>query len=294
MIAQPLVSILMTAYNRQQFIAEAIESVISLSYQNWELIIVDDCSKDDTVSIAKSYLLKDNRIQVFENKKNLGDYPNRNQAASYAQGEYLFYCDSDDQVYKDAVEKAVAMMEKYPDAGYGTYSPLRLTKELYLNSGDLIRRHFFDSPILMYGPGAMIIRNKFLRDINGFPEKYGPANDMYFHLKAAVNKHVVILPFELVNYRRHDGQEINNHFSYLANNYLYLKDALNDLNLPLSKVAKNYLLDKNKRRFIVNMIHYFIKTKDLKKVKEVLRKTQFTLHDFRNGIFHYYSKKPSA
>ncbi|MBN8834489.1 MAG: glycosyltransferase family 2 protein [Sphingobacteriales bacterium] len=80
-IHSPLVSVLMTAYNRQPFIAEAIESVIASTYQNWELIIVDDCSNDDTVSIAKSYLLKDNRIQVFENKKNLGDYPNRNLVA---------------------------------------------------------------------------------------------------------------------------------------------------------------------------------------------------------------------
>ena len=65
-----LVSILMTAYNRQQFISEAIESVLASTFQNWELIIVDDASKDNTVSIAKSYADKDQRIKVYINENN--------------------------------------------------------------------------------------------------------------------------------------------------------------------------------------------------------------------------------
>ena len=72
----PLVSVLMTAYNRQQFIAEAIESVLASTYINFELIIVDDCSKDDTVLIAKTYEKLDARIQVHINEQNLGDYGN--------------------------------------------------------------------------------------------------------------------------------------------------------------------------------------------------------------------------
>ncbi|MBK8712927.1 MAG: glycosyltransferase family 2 protein [Niastella sp.] len=97
----PLVSVLMTAYNRQQFIAEAIESVLASTYQNWELIIVDDGSKDDTVAVTKSYAEKDNRIHVYVNEKNLGDYPNRNKAAFYANGKYLKYLDSDDLIMKE-------------------------------------------------------------------------------------------------------------------------------------------------------------------------------------------------
>ncbi len=77
---QSLISILMTAYNREHYITEAIESVLASTYQNWELIIVDDGSKDDTVSIAKSYAAEDARIKVHVNEKNLGDYPNRNRA----------------------------------------------------------------------------------------------------------------------------------------------------------------------------------------------------------------------
>ena len=86
-----LVSVLMTAYNRQQYIAEAIQSVIANTYQNWELIIVDDRSNGDTVAIAKKFAEKDNRIKVYINENNLGDYPNRNKAVSLAKGKYLKY-----------------------------------------------------------------------------------------------------------------------------------------------------------------------------------------------------------
>src|ERR1041384_7268362 len=100
----PLVSVLMTAYNREDYIAEAIESVLASTYTNFELIIVDDCSSDNTVAIAKEYKAKDKRIKVYVNEKNLGDYPNRNKAASYANGDFLMYVDSDDKILTDGIQ----------------------------------------------------------------------------------------------------------------------------------------------------------------------------------------------
>lgn len=75
---RPLVSVLMTAYNRDKFIAEAIESVLASSFKDLELIIVDDCSTDKTLDIAKTFQQIDTRIKVFRNEENLGDYTNRN------------------------------------------------------------------------------------------------------------------------------------------------------------------------------------------------------------------------
>ncbi|WP_315819845.1 glycosyltransferase family 2 protein [Paraflavitalea speifideaquila] len=99
MSEQPLVSILMTSYNRQQYIGEAIKSVLESTYKNFELIVVDDCSKDKTVELAKHYEAHDARVKVYVNEQNLGDYPNRNKAASYASGKYLKYVDADDTLY---------------------------------------------------------------------------------------------------------------------------------------------------------------------------------------------------
>src|SRR5450631_1699837 len=113
---KPFVSVLMTAYNREKYIAEAIESVLASTYTNFEFIIVDDGSVDTTVEIARSFELKDSRVKLYINEKNLGDYPNRNKAASYAKGKYLKYLDSDDMIFKDSLLKMVNAIEKYPDA----------------------------------------------------------------------------------------------------------------------------------------------------------------------------------
>src|SRR4051794_35303156 len=101
MTDQPLVSILMTAYNRQDYIAQAIDSVLSSSLSDFELIIMDDVSTDNTLNIARSFAEKDTRVRVYTNEQNVGDYPNRNKAATLARGRYLKYLDSDDYFLPD-------------------------------------------------------------------------------------------------------------------------------------------------------------------------------------------------
>src|SRR3954452_8140841 len=130
MVANPLVSVLMTAFNRETFIGDAIKSVLASSYTNFELIIVDDHSTDKTVEIARQFAAKDHRIKVNVNKLRLGDYQNRNVAASYATGKYLKYVDSDDYIYPHGLEVMIGAMEQYPEAGWGICS---LTQNYYAN-----------------------------------------------------------------------------------------------------------------------------------------------------------------
>lgn len=80
-----LVSIIMPSYNTSSYIQETIQSVVNQTYQNWELIIVDDCSSDDTDEIIKPYL-KDTRISYYKNNKNLGAALSRNKALMVAKG----------------------------------------------------------------------------------------------------------------------------------------------------------------------------------------------------------------
>lgn len=286
MIQQPLVSVLMTAYNREKYLAEAIESVLASTYTNFELIIVDDCSGDDTVSIAQSYEAKDNRIKVFTNEQNLGDYKNRNKAATYASGIYIFYVDSDDTIFPDGIERGVNIMEQYPQSGFGIVcSKMNLKEPLILKSENAIRNHFFKEPFLLVGPGGTIQRKDTFEQINRYPVKYGPANDMYHHLKAACFTSVVILPFEFIHYRRHEGQEINNHYSYLFNNYNYLRDAIIELPLPLTINEKKWILKKNKRRFLTNIICFFTHTLNFNKTFGAIRAAKFSFRNALEGIF---------
>lgn len=287
----PLISILMTAYNRQQFIAEAILSVLASTYQNWELIIVDDGSKDHTVVIAKKYQLQDKRIKVYVNEENLGDYPNRNKAISYASGEYILFCDSDDKLFPRSINKILFAINNDPKFNFAMY--MRQSDDLLtLSSTDALRKHFFSQQFLYIGPGGTFIRRSFINSIGGYPEKYGPANDMYFNLKAVCNSDITLLPFELVFYRIHNGQELNNRFSYMYNNYRYMRDALIELPMPFTEEEREWLGKKNKRRFAVHLINYAWSMLNYKKTMEAKQKAAFSYMDFFEGLL-YFKKKPS-
>jgi len=282
----PLVSILMTAYNREKYIAEAIGSVLESDYQNFELIIVDDKSIDNTVAIAKEYQKKSDKIKVFINDVNLGDYKNRNKAATYANGEYLMHVDSDDTIYRDAISNAIKSMQMYPEKSFGMCHLIEGIQPFYLNPQEAVVKHFFEKAFLYLGPGGTIIKREYFKFINHFPEEYGPANDMYFNLKAVCGDGIVMLPFKIIFYRRHDSQEINNRYVYLYQNYNYMKDALSKLPLPISDKQKTWLSLKNKRRFLINIAQYYFKTLDLQKTIQAIKKTNYGFKDALAGIFH--------
>ena len=106
-----LVSIITPSYNTAQFISETIRCVQAQTYTNWEMIIVDDCSKDDTDKIIKPFL-GDGRIKYLKNEKNSGAAVSRNRALREAKGKWIAFLDSDDLWTKDKLEKQIAFMEK--------------------------------------------------------------------------------------------------------------------------------------------------------------------------------------
>lgn len=106
-----LASIIMPSYNTARFIAESIQSVIGQTYQNWELIIVDDCSTDNTDEVVAPFL-KDPRIRYFHNEKNSGAAISRNRALREAKGKWTAFLDSDDLWTPDKLEKQIGFMEK--------------------------------------------------------------------------------------------------------------------------------------------------------------------------------------
>tara|TARA_R110002073_G_scaffold56835_15_gene144536 strand:- start:79 stop:840 length:762 start_codon:yes stop_codon:yes gene_type:complete len=91
-----MVSIITPSYNSEQFIATTIQSVIDQTHKDWELILVDDASMDDTYSIISGFLKTDNRIQLLKQEKNLGTGAARNLAIKAAQGNYIAFLDADD------------------------------------------------------------------------------------------------------------------------------------------------------------------------------------------------------
>ena len=104
-----LVSIIMPSYNTAPYIAESIQSVIDQTYKDWELIIVDDCSTDNTDEVLE--YIKDSRIRYFKNDKNLGAAVSRNKALREARGQWIAYLDSDDLWMPEKLEKQIRFME---------------------------------------------------------------------------------------------------------------------------------------------------------------------------------------
>ncbi len=105
------ISIVTASYNYQDYIKETIQSIIDQTYSDWELIIVDDCSTDNSVNVIKSYT--DNRIKLFINKENLGLAQTVKRGIEKATGEWIVFLESDDILTKDYIEKKVKIAHKY-------------------------------------------------------------------------------------------------------------------------------------------------------------------------------------
>ena len=110
--ALPTVSVVMPAYNAQAFIEQAIGSVIAQTIPQWELLVIDDCSTDDTCAIVEKLASRDGRIRLLRNEKNLGAARTRNRGLEQARGRYIAFLDSDDIWDPQKLEKQLALMEK--------------------------------------------------------------------------------------------------------------------------------------------------------------------------------------
>ena len=104
------VSIITPLYNCAAFLEQTIQSVISQTYQNWEMIMVDDCSQDDSLLIATQYAEKDKRIKVIKLEKNSCAAVARNTAIEAAKGRFIAFLDSDDIWLQEKLEKQIKFM----------------------------------------------------------------------------------------------------------------------------------------------------------------------------------------
>lgn len=237
-IDTPLISVLTTAYNRDKYIAEAIESVLASSYKNFELIIVDDYSTDKTLEIAERYEKQDDRIAVYANDRNLGDYPNRNKAASYAKGKYIKYLDSDDVIYPHGLEVMVKAMEQFPEAGFGLASLADPNRPLpiCIPPHQAYLEHFGRYGHFNRAPSSSIIKRESFEETGGFSGKRMIGD---FEMWFALGRKYPLVRFQrdLVWDRTHPDKEL---FSKYAENYGSLrKEVLEGAFLhpdcPLSK-----------------------------------------------------------
>lgn len=186
---KPAVSVLMPAYNAEKYIGEAIDSILLQTFKNFELIIIDDASTDNTWRVIKSFLKKDKRIIAHKNKKNLKLSKTLNLAIEKSKGLYLARMDADDWSYPDRLEKQYEYMEKNNKVGI-----LGGTMEITDNKGNIIGKRKYANidkklrgDIFWFSPFShplIMIRKSILEKAGNYNPIFNPAEDyeLYFRI----------------------------------------------------------------------------------------------------------------
>lgn len=200
-----LVSVLVPAYNAERFLNETIQSILGQTLSNFELLIIDDFSKDGTYEIASKWASLDNRITAIRNPKNLGIAGNRNKAISLARGKYIAWQDADDISLPNRLSLQAKFMDDNPLVGI-------VGGSLELFSGDRVigYRHYpqFDSlirnNIFLYSPitqPAAMIRAEALHQVGVYDLALPPAEDLDMTFRIGERYQLANLPTVLVRYR---------------------------------------------------------------------------------------------
>ena len=199
------ISVVMPAFNAELYIAESIQSILEQSFDDFELIIIDDASTDKTLDILNEYVKKDSRIRVFSNEKNLGIAGNRNLGVSLALGKYLAWQDADDVSLPYRLEQQHQFLETHPEVGIvGGYLELFSGDDIrgvrrYAEGDFALRTSMFKySPIAQ--PAAMI-RKDVLDRVGIYDLSYPPAEDLDMTFRIGMLSKLANIPKILIRYR---------------------------------------------------------------------------------------------
>jgi glycosyltransferase involved in cell wall biosynthesis len=201
----PLVTIITVTYNSSAYVRDAIESVLAQQYTNFEYIIGDDSSTDNTWEIIQSY--SDSRIRAYRNDSNLREYPNRNKAIAMATGKYLIFIDGDDVIYPHGLEFMVRMIESFPDSAMAImrkYHP-KLIYPVEVTPHDLFVAEYFDKSLLDIAFTNTFFNTAILKQEGGLPTDY-ISGDTYIRLKIARSRSCVLISDSLTWWRMTPGQ----------------------------------------------------------------------------------------
>lgn len=201
----PIFSVLMPVFNSEQFVADAIKSILKQSFKDFEFLILDDASTDKSFEIIKDFENKDPRIKVFQNEKNLGVVESRNKLINLSKGRYIAWIDSDDIALENRFEKQIKFLEEHSEIGMvGAYPVIidengRKTGKWWFETDPqkLKIELFFHSPFLS---SSVVIRKSALPQ-NFYDSKFPVAEDFDLYSKISEHSEITNIPEILVEYR---------------------------------------------------------------------------------------------
>lgn len=250
-----LVSIIMPSYNTAKYISASINSIINQTYKYWELIIVDDCSTDNTDEIVNKFL-KDERIKYLKNEKNSGAAISRNKALKEAKGKWIAFLDSDDLWVPEKLEKQINFMEENNHSFSYTFY-----EEINEIGNNLNIRVLGPKKITKFGmynycwPGCLTVmydaKKIGLIQIKDIKKN----NDYAMWLKIIKRTNCYLYPYSLAFYRKRSGSiSRQSHIKLIKWHYKLFKEADNqNIFNSLIFTIRNLFFGMIKKLFYVNI-----------------------------------------
>jgi glycosyltransferase, family 2 len=239
-LENPKLCILLASYNGEKYISEQLDSIINQTYKNWELIIRDDGSKDETVTILNKYEKKDERIKILrDDKGNLGFLKNFEELLFNAKEEFVLFSDQDDFWLKNKLEKFVEKIRDLDEKVLSKPLLIHCNSLVCDDKLEIIKEEFIDSKIakktnsniyffeyIVQGSTSMV-NKKMIKESLPFLKNV-TLHDRYFHLLSQFLGTRVFIDESLVKYRQHERNEIGANRSIIKNimskKYFYVED----------------------------------------------------------------------
>jgi glycosyltransferase involved in cell wall biosynthesis len=262
MKSSPLFTVATITYNSGNYVRQAIESVLASSYEDFEFVISDDCSTDNTWQIIQEY--KDPRIRAFRNEKNIGEYPNRDKVLNIARGEFLLIVDGDDILYKNTMRNLKEYIDFFPNVGmiWGVQpADFDFAVLPYLFEPQSLKKLLYETtiPLAIIGFAETVFHIESLKEVGGFSKKY-TIGDTYLKKKLSLTCNVLFVPMGFMFWRRSPGQasaRVNSNFSNFIEGFQIDCEVINDSEFDDKINLMGMIKGSFIRRLLINTLMRF-------------------------------------
>lgn len=246
-----MVSVVMAAYNGENFIEESIKAVLSQTYSDVELLINDDCSKDATREIINKWVKKDNRVRAFFSEQNVGIDKSRRRCIENSRGEYIVLLDQDDLIENDHIEKMLKKMNDDVSLVYCDFVKIDKNGDIIPGKPYIKQKELFTKDLVKYNAVPVIgilINKKKLEEVGSWAtiDEYPHYAEWLNWIELSEVGRLVMCDDVKSKYRRHDlnlSKAFNSEkksFSKFAR--MCQRRALSSKKLPLKYKIKYFLL----------------------------------------------------
>jgi len=267
---ESLVSVIMPTYNGEKTIQRAIKSVLNQSYKNLEVIVVDDCSQDNTVMVVNS--IKDRRIKLIRHNENRNGSAARNTGIKESRGKYIAFLDDDDEWLKEKISKQIKYLKSKNSKEWKACIPShrilsnRKWREVILKKEGDIRREIFMMEMSLGAGSSLLIDKEIIKEIGLFNEEYIRHQDMEYILRYLMKYKLGVMSEVLTLIHGHSGNVSGEKMATVKKKFLKdFKREIDSFGRRLSRriyarqwlqVSKHYALDGD----VLNTFRYLFKS----------------------------------